>query len=126
MSPRKPPHETMTFTGTFIGSAVGKNNEVKNTAINAGDVQAQASVDDLRAAIAAARDELIGAAGPEASTEVDRRLGQIEDELAEEEPEGPVVRSRWRQVVAMLEPLANASEHIARITDLIAKVFTPS
>lgn len=125
MNPGKPAHETMTNTGTFIGNAVfGRNNKVDNNTITVGDVQASASIDDLRNAIAAARDELVGAAeDPEAQAEVRYEIRKIEQELTEEEPRGVVVRSRWEQVAKVLDPLVVASNSVAQITELITKVF---
>lgn len=125
MNARKPPRGTMNLTGgTFIGSAVGQDNTVSHNTIMVGEVPAPASLEDLRAAIAAAREELVGAAGsPEAQAEVRYEVRKIEDELAEEDPEGPVVRSRWEQVGKVLGSVATASGNIAKITDLVTKVF---
>lgn len=126
MNHGKPAHEKMTNTGTFIGNAVfGRNNKVNNNTVTVGDVQAPASIDDLRNAIAAARDELVRAAeGPDAQAEVRYEIRKIEQELAEEEPRGVVVHSRWEQVATVLGPLAAASGSVAQITELITKVFS--
>jgi hypothetical protein len=115
----------MTVTGgTFIGSAVGQGNKASHNTITVGGVQKQVSLDDLRSAIAAARDELVRAAeGSDAQTEVRYEIHKIEQELAEEKPQGLIVRSRWEQVVKVLGPLAAASASIAQITELIMKVF---
>lgn len=128
MNHGKPAHETMTNTGTFIGNAVfGRNNKVDNNTITVGDVQASASIDDLRNAIAAARDELVRAAeSPDAQAEVRYEIRKIEQELTEEEPRGVVVRNRWEQVAKVLDPLVVASNSVAQITELITKVFSGS
>lgn len=112
---------------TFIGAAFSDHPTVTGNVFNVGTGQPQACLDDLKAAIADARADLVGAASGEARTEVDRRLGQIEDELAEEAAAaGPVVRSRWDKVVTVLEPLGTVSGHLAKITELITNVFSGS
>jgi hypothetical protein len=125
MNTGKPTHASMNITGgTFIGSAVGQHNKVSRNTIVVGSVQSQASLDDLRAAITATRDDLIAAAAdPAVQADVRYEIGHIEGELAGEEPNGTVVRSRWAQVNKVLGPLAAASGHLAQITDLITKVF---
>ncbi|MGH3870592.1 MAG: hypothetical protein ACRDSR_03590 [Pseudonocardiaceae bacterium] len=125
MNTGKAPQAAMSITGgTFIGSAVGQANTISHNTIAVGVVASQASLDDLRAAIAAVRDDLIAAAAdPAGQADVCYEVGKIEEELAGAEPEGAVVRSRWAQVGKMLGPLAAASGHIAQITNLITKVF---
>jgi hypothetical protein len=114
----------MTNTGTFIGSAVGQGNSVSNNTITVGEVHAQASLDELRNAIAATRDDLVGAAeDPDAKAVVRYLVRTIEGELAKDQPRGAEVRSRWDEVSGMLSPLAAASGIVAQITDLITKVF---
>lgn len=119
------PHETMRVAGTFIGNAtIGSNNKVSHNTITVGGVQGQASLDELRRVIVAARDDLVGAAGgPDAQAEVRYEIRKIEQELSAEEPQGVVVRGRWDQVVTTLGSLAAVSGSIAQITDLITKVF---
>lgn len=127
MNPRKPPATTNVTGGTFIGSAIGQGNTVSNNIITVGDVSVPATLDVLRTAIDAARDELVRTAGnPDAQAEVRYELRKIEQELDEQEPQGAVVRSRWEQVAMVLSPLAAASGAIAQITDLITKVFGES
>jgi hypothetical protein len=124
MNRGKSAHETMTNTGTFIGSAVGQGNSVSNNTITVGEVHAQASLDELRNAIAATRDDLVGAAeDPDAKAVVRYLVRTIEGELAKDQPRGAEVRSRWDEVSGMLSPLAAASGIVAQITDLITKVF---
>lgn len=121
----EPTDSSMTVTGgMFIGSAVGQGNTVSNNEITIGDVQAPVSVDDLRNAIAAARDELIRAAeDPDSQAVVRYGIRTIEGELAKDQPQGAEVRSRWNLVTEVLNPLAVASGIVAQITDLITKVF---
>jgi hypothetical protein len=126
MNGGKPTHETMTNTGTFIGNAaIGSNNTVSNNTIRVGDVQASSgSIDDLRSAIEAGRDDLVRAAdGPDAQAVLRYLIRTIEDELAKDQPRDAEVRSRWDEVSGMLSPLAAASGIVAQITDLITKVF---
>lgn len=124
----EPAHSSTTVTGgTFIGSAVGQGNKVSHNTITVGDVQVSASIADLRKAIAAASDDLVRAAdGPDAQAEVRYEIRKIEQELAEGQPRGAVVRSRWEQVSEVLSPLAAASGIVAQITVLITKVFGAS
>ncbi len=121
----EPATSSMTVTGgTFIGSAVGQGNKVSDNTITVGEVQTSASVDDLRKAIAAARDELVRAAeDPEAQAVVRYGIRTIEGELAKEQPQGAEVRSRWNLVSEILSPLAAVSGIVAQITDSIVKVF---
>ncbi len=125
MNTRKPPRETVNISGgTFTASAVGQRNKVTHNTVSVGAVSAQASLDDLRAAVAAAREELVKAAtSPNVQAEVGYEVSKIEEELAREEPAGPVVRGRWEQVSKVLGPLAAASGSVAQITELIIKVF---
>lgn len=125
MNSGQQPPGTMNITGgTFIGSAVGYDNKASHNTVTVGGVQAQASLDDLRAVLAAVRNELVGAAtSPDMQSDVRYEVRKMEEELAKEKPDGSVVRSRWEQVGAMLGPLAAASGSITQITDLITKIF---
>ena len=125
MNRRKPPRATMTVTGgTFIGSALGQSNKVSRNTIAVGSVQPRAPLEDLRKAIATAREKLIGLAGsPETQADVRYEIRKVEEELAADEPERAVVRSRWEQIAKALGPLATTSANIMQITDLITKVF---
>ncbi len=125
MNRREPLPGTTTVTGgTFIGSALGQGNTIRNNKIIIGELSLGDSGDELRRAIAAARDELVRAApNPALEAEVGYEIRKIEQELSEQEPQGAVVLSRWEQVVGVLSPLAAASDAIAKITDLMAKVF---
>jgi hypothetical protein len=125
----KPTHETITNNGTFIGSAVGQsstvsNNTISNNTITVGEARAQVSLGELRNAIAATRDDLVGAAeDPDAKAVVRYLIRTIEGELAKDQPRGTEVGSRWDEVSKMLSPLATASGIVAQITGLITKVF---
>ncbi|MDQ3763721.1 MAG: hypothetical protein M3460_19530 [Actinomycetota bacterium] len=128
----KSTHETITNSGTFIGSAVGQgstvsNNTISNNTITVGEARTQVSLDELRNAIAATRDDLVGAAeDPDAKAVVRYLIRTIEGELAKDQPRGTEVSSRWDEVSKMLSPLATASGIVAQITGLITKVFGES
>lgn len=122
--PEPSPGTTTVTGGTFIGSALGQGNTIRNDKIIIGELSVSDSCDELRRAIAAARDELVRAApNPAAQAEVGYEIRKIEQELSEQEPQGAVLLSRWEQVLGVLSPLAAASDAIAKITELMTKVF---
>lgn len=126
MSGRKRRGQSVDLHGsTVIGGAFGERATVKDNTFVVGGLpqQPQPSLADLRAALAAARPQLLASAPTdEARSDVERRLRQLEEELDEDEPAGPVVQSRWAQITKLAGPLS-ASASIAQITDLIITIF---
>jgi len=104
------------------GIAYGDHSQVTGNTFAMGQQAPTATIEQLCSAVAAFRTELLDTAAPENRPELGRRLGQLEDELADVEPAGPVVLSRWKQVRRLAGPLA-ASASVAQITDMVITLF---
>ncbi|MGH3569699.1 MAG: hypothetical protein ACRDRH_27540 [Pseudonocardia sp.] len=108
---------------TVQGTTFGDHSHVRDNVFVVGDGQPPPSLDDLREALAAARPQLLASAPTdEARSDVERRLRQLEEELDEDEPAGPVVQSLWARIKKLAGPLS-ASASIATITDLVVSIF---
>jgi len=105
--------------GSIIGSAIGDGSVVANSTINWNGDASAASLHDLRAAIASLQAEVDAAGGEFTDTEeVKSELGQLEKEVNKDEPDGEMVRVRWKLVQKLLGPLENVAK-IAQLTDRI-------
>lgn len=107
--------------GPMVNSAIGDGNVVRgNRAIGFNRVET-AALEDLRQEIVALLTQVETAGGDDATEERIRyELQTIKEELDEDEPEGAVVRSRWKQVQKLLAPL----QHVATITQSAERVLT--
>jgi hypothetical protein len=104
--------------GNFEGNAIGIGH------VEHHGVVTQASVADLRAALAAAAPEIIGRGRDEdEQAEIRHEVRKIEQELSAPEPDGAAVKTRWKSVLSVLGDAVTVSEHIARITDLVVGLF---
>ncbi|MGH3867601.1 MAG: hypothetical protein ACRDQ4_15980 [Pseudonocardiaceae bacterium] len=104
--------------GSITGSVIGDGNS--NITISSNVKTDSASFDDLRKAIALLRVEVEAAgSGKPADSRVRYELQTIEDELDENEPDAETVRSRWKQVLKLLEPL----KHVASVAQVTASIL---
>ncbi|MGH3696274.1 MAG: hypothetical protein ACRDRX_20150 [Pseudonocardiaceae bacterium] len=107
--------------GSVNGSVVGNDN--RNVTITmTGGVDAE-SLDHLRELIALSRTEIEAARGnAPADSRIQYELQTIEDELADDEPDGETVRSRWKHVLKLLGPLQDIAA-VAKTTASILATF---
>ncbi|HEU0090284.1 MAG TPA: hypothetical protein VFQ77_21950 [Pseudonocardiaceae bacterium] len=122
------PRRGFAVGGSIDRSVIGDNNS--NITITSIGGSGSASLDDLRDAITLLRAEVDAAS---ASVAVDSHIGYelqtIEDALDEDEPDGAVVRSRWKQVQKLLGPLqdvASIAQSATRVLALIGAFFGAS
>lgn len=103
--------------GSITGSLIGDGNS--NIDITVGpDVESDsASLDELRETIASLRVQFEAA-----DSRVQYELQTIQDELGENEPDGEMVRSRWKQVLKLLGPLKDLTT-VAQTTTAILALF---
>lgn len=107
--------------GSITNSVVGDGNS--NITIDWNVETDSASLDNLRKAIALLRAEVEAASsGEPADSRVRYELQTIEDELGENEPDAETVRSRWKQVLKLLEPLKHMAS-VAQITTTLLALF---
>lgn len=116
-----------TVIAPVTGSAIANNSTMKNVTITPPGEASSTSLDDLREAIASLREEIGVAGGSEAADDRIRyELQTIEEELDEDEPDGAVVHSRWKQVQKLLGPLqgvAGIAQSTQQILTLIRTLF---
>jgi hypothetical protein len=111
----------MTITGgTFTRSAVG----VENVHVHNAGGEQHLTVDDLRAALAAGRADILDAARDDmARKALASRVDALSEELEADEPDGEIVRGGWKSVRKLLETGAQAAETITKITDMVGALF---
>lgn len=102
--------------GSVTGSLIGDNNRDIN--IGTAREADSASLDELRAAIAALRVELQAVGGSADTEEVQSELGRFDQELGKDAPDGDMVGLRCRLVRTLLDPLRQLGD-IAVIADRI-------
>jgi hypothetical protein len=106
------------LSGNTFGARSPVTGNVFNTELPVG----HGSLEDLRNALAAARPELLAATPEDTSPELERRLEQLEQELAASEPTGDVAMSLWNRIRLLAGPLA-ATANIAQVADLMVTLF---
>lgn len=115
------PGNSISITGgSFQSSAIGIGQvHQRNTTIGA-----ESSASELRALLADHAVEL-AALGRTADDrdEIQHEIRAIDRELEQEDPSGPVVRSRWQAVLDALDGVLRAGGKLSEITDLMHKVF---
>ncbi|MBV9141267.1 MAG: hypothetical protein JO115_10170 [Pseudonocardiales bacterium] len=118
MSTKRPRRGRDFFVGGSItGSVIGDDNSDINITI-APDVESDsASLDELREAIALLRVQFAAE-----DSRVRYELQTIQDELGEDEPDGGMIRSRWKQVLKLLGPLKDLTT-VAQTTTAILALF---
>src|SRR4051794_10500996 len=109
--------------GTLSGNTFGAKSSVSGNVFNIGSQVRGGALDDLRRALADARPDLLAAAPDDTSAELERRLEQLEQELANGEPMGEVATSLWDRIRSLAGPLA-ATANIAQVADLMVTVFS--
>ena len=105
------------------GNTFGAKSPVTGNVFNIGSQVGDGTLEDLRRALAAARPDLLAAAPDSTSKELERRLEQLEQELAGE-PTGEMVTSLWNRIRSLAGPLA-ATANIAQVADALATLFPP-
>jgi hypothetical protein len=106
--------------GTFHGNAVG----IGHVEHHGAAIEATTGLAQLREMLALNAAEIV-ALGRGADEQADLRheVRKIEKELETDEPDGAVVRTRWKSVLAVLDGALAAGTKIAGITELVHKVF---
>ncbi|MGH3886169.1 MAG: hypothetical protein ACRDSZ_06285 [Pseudonocardiaceae bacterium] len=107
-------------SGSIVGSAIGDGSVVANSTVNWNSETDAAFLDGLREDIASLRAEIAAAGrGEPADSRIQYELQTIEEELDEDEPDGETVRSRWKQVLKLLEPV----QHVASVAQITASIL---
>jgi hypothetical protein len=106
--------------GTFQGSAVGIGHVEQHGATFRPD----RSLDDLRRLLDETREQILDSgADDEKRARIAHELREIDEELADDEPDGLAVRTRWNSVLKVLDGALAAGTKIAGITELVHKIF---
>ena len=112
--------QRFSIRGPVIGSAFGDNSTVGDVSVTWNDETGSASLEDLHEAIALLLAQIEEAGGDVADGRIRYELQTIEEELDGDEPDGAVVRSRWKQVQKLLGPL----QHVGGIAQSVEQIFT--
>ncbi|MGH3905243.1 MAG: hypothetical protein ACRDTE_13790 [Pseudonocardiaceae bacterium] len=104
----------------MIGSALGDNSTVGDVTVTWNDEAGSASLEDLHEAIELLLAQIEEAGSDVADGRIRYELQTIEEELDEDEPDGAVVRSRWKQVQKLLGPL----QQVGGIAQSAEQIFT--
>jgi len=106
--------------GTFHGNAVG----IGHVEHHGAAIDTAAGLAQLREMLAQNAAEIVALGrGEDEQTDLRHEVRKIEKELAIEEPDGAVVTTRWKSVLAVLDGALAAGTKIAGITELVYKVF---
>jgi hypothetical protein len=107
--------------GEFSKSAVAAG-DIRQTFVKRSRVDNADLLAELRAELRSHRAELIRLAGAKGSR-VARNLDEIDEEIAELEPNAQAVRNGWETVTRLVTGAGGAAESLTKIAELVRSLF---